>query len=143
VKWTTYSRLRDPRTNVEKGSDVSKEPLIAVIDDDQSFRVALAESLLSLGYETREFASVEEFMAGDGEALCDCVITDVHMPGISGLDLKHLLAAQGSNVPVIMVTAHAEPDLEVRAVSSGAVCLLRKPFKTDALIECLERALKL
>jgi FixJ family two-component response regulator len=120
-----------------------KEPLVAVIDDDDSFRMALAESLLSLGYDARAFASAEEFMAGDGEAQCDCVVTDIHMPGITGLDLKRLLAAQGSNVPVIMVTAHAEPDLEVQAVSSGAVCLLRKPFETDALIECLEKTLKL
>jgi FixJ family two-component response regulator len=129
--------------DAEKGPDVSKEPLVAVIDDDESFRMALAESLLSLGYDTREFASAEEFMAGDGEASCDCVVTDIHMPGISGLDLKRLLAAQGSNMPFIMITAHAEPGLEVQAACSGAVCLLRKPFETDALIECLERALKL
>ncbi len=128
---------------VEKGPDVSKEPLVAVIDDDESFRMALAESLLSLGYDARAFASAEEFMAGDGQASCDCVVTDIHMPGISGLDLKRLLAAHGSTLPVIMITAHTESGLEVQAVSSGAVCLLRKPFETDALIECLERALKL
>ena len=58
---------------------------------------------------------------------------------MSGIDLKRLLAAHGFNVPVIMITAHAEPGLEVQAASSGAVCLLRKPFETDALIECLER----
>lgn len=122
---------------------MSKEPLVAVIDDDESFRMALAESLLSLGYDARAFASAEEFMAGDGEASCDCVVTDIHMPGISGLDLKRLLAAHGSTLPVIMITAHTELGLEGQAVSSGAVCLLRKPFETDALIECLERALKL
>jgi FixJ family two-component response regulator len=64
------------------------------------------------------------------------------MPGMSGLDLKHLLTARGSKIPVIMITARAEPDLEAKAASSGAVCLLRKPFEADALIECLERALK-
>lgn len=122
---------------------MSKEPLVAVIDDDKSFRMALAKSLLSLGYDARAFASAEEFMAGDGEASCDCVVTDIHMPGISGLDLKRLLAAHGSTLPVIMITAHTKSGLEVQAVSSGAVCLLRKPFETDALIECLERALKL
>jgi FixJ family two-component response regulator len=119
---------------------VSRELLIAVIDDDESFRMALVESLGSLGYGARGFASAEEFIAVDGEGSCDCVITDIHMPGMSGFDLKRLLAARGSARPVIMVTAHAEPDLEAKAAASGAVCLLRKPFETDALIDCLERA---
>lgn len=74
------------------------------------------------------------------EGSCDCVITDIHMPGISGFDLKRLLVARGSATPVIMVTARAEPGLEVKAAASGAVCLLRKPFETDALIACLDRA---
>jgi FixJ family two-component response regulator len=67
---------------------VSKEPLIAVIDDDESFRIALVESLYSLGNDAREFASAEEFLAVEG--LCDCVVTDIHMPGMSGFDLKQL-----------------------------------------------------
>lgn len=119
---------------------MSRELLIAVIDDDESFRMALVESLSSLGYSVRGFTSAEEFIAVDGEGSCDCVITDIHMPGMSGFDLKRLLAARGFARPVIMVTAHAEPDLEAKAAASGAVCLLRKPFETDALIDCLERA---
>jgi FixJ family two-component response regulator len=121
---------------------VSREPLIAVIDDDEPFRVALVESLCSLDYAVRGFSSAEEFVAGDAEASCDCVITDIHMPGMSGLDLKRLLTARGSRVPVIMITARAEPGLEAEAAASGAVCLLRKPFESNALIVCLERALK-
>lgn len=121
---------------------MSKEPLIAVIDDDELFRVALVHSLDSLGYGARGFASAEEFLEGDGEGWCDCIVTDVHMPTMSGLDLKHLLAVRGSKIPVIMITANVEPDLEARAASSGAVCLLRKPFEADALLHCLKRALK-
>jgi FixJ family two-component response regulator len=121
---------------------VSREPLVAVIDDDDSFRAALADSLCSLGYGAREFASAEEFIAGDGEGSCDCVVTDIHMPGMSGLELKRLLVSRGSKMPVIMITARAEPGLEAKAASSGAVCLLRKPFESSALIGCLERALK-
>jgi FixJ family two-component response regulator len=120
---------------------VSRELLIAVIDDDEPFRAALVESLLSLGYGARGFASAEEFVAVDGEISCDCVITDIHMPGMSGLDLKRLLAVRDSRVPVIMITARAEPDLEVRAAASGAVCLLRKPFATEALLHCLRSTL--
>ena len=79
--------------------------VIAVVDDDDSFRLALAELLCSLGYGAREFASAEEFIAGDDEEACDCVITDVRMPGMSGLELGHLIASRQSPVPVIMVTA--------------------------------------
>jgi FixJ family two-component response regulator len=114
--------------------------IVAVIDDDESFRIALVESLYSLGYDTREFASAEEFLAGEGS--CDYVVTDVHMPGMSGLDLKRLLTARGSKMPVIMITARAEPELEAIVAFSDVVCLLRKPFEADALIDCPERALK-
>lgn len=121
---------------------MSRKALISVIDDDESFRLALVESLSSLGYRARGFASAEEFIAEDLEGSCDCVITDIHMPGISGFDLKRLLAARGSTVPVIMITARGEQGLEAKAAASGVVCLLRKPFETDALIDCLERAAK-
>jgi FixJ family two-component response regulator len=121
---------------------VSSEPLIAVIDDDEPFRTALVESLCSLGYRARGFASVEEFFAAGGESSCDCVVTDIHMPGMSGLDLQGLLMARDRRVPVIMITARGEPGLEAKATASGAVCLLRKPFGADALIGCLEKALE-
>ena len=121
---------------------MSRECLIAVIDDDESFRVALVASLSSLGYGARGFASAEEFIAGDGTEPYDCVITDIHMPGMSGFDLMRRLLAHHSSVPVIMITADAEPGLEARAAALGAVCLLRKPFEADAMTDCLERALK-
>lgn len=121
---------------------MSSEPLIAVIDDDEPFRTALVESLCSLGYRARGFASAEEFFAASGESSCDCVITDVHMPGMSGLDLLRLLVARDRRVPVIMITARGDPGLEARAAASGAVCLLRKPFGADALIGYLEKVLQ-
>ncbi|HEX3162374.1 MAG TPA: response regulator [Pseudolabrys sp.] len=121
---------------------MSRELLISVIDDDESFRTALVESLRSLGYGARGFASAEEFIAGNGESSGDCIVTDIHMSGMSGFDLKRLLAARGSTVPVIMITARAEHGLEAKAAASGAVCLLRKPFETDVLLDCLERAAK-
>jgi FixJ family two-component response regulator len=121
---------------------VSKGPLIGVVDDDVSFRIALAESLRSLGYEAIEFASGDEFLAQGGEGACDCVISDIHMPGISGFDLKRMLVARGVNLPVIMITARGEKDLDAKAASSDAVCLLRKPFETDLLVGCIAKALK-
>lgn len=119
-----------------------KEFSVAVIDDDDPFREALADSLESLGYLTRGYASADEFLATKTEAGCDCIVTDIHMPGTNGLDLKRQLAQRGSRVPVIMITARAEPELEAQVAASGAICLLRKPFESNALIGCLEKALK-
>jgi FixJ family two-component response regulator len=120
---------------------VSRELLVAVIDDDEPCRSALIESLYSLGFGARGFASADEFVAEDGRAY-DCVITDVHMPGMSGLDLKRLLASHGSDLPVIIITARSEPGLEARAAATGAVGLLRKPFESSELVGCLACALK-
>ena len=120
---------------------MSRELSIAVVDDDESFRIALVESLSSFGYGAHGFPSAEEFIAR-GEEAYDCLITDIHMPGMSGLDLKRLLADRGYRTPVIMITALAEPDLETSAAAAGVAFLLRKPFEADALIDCLERALK-
>jgi len=119
---------------------VSAELLIAVVEDDESFRMALVESLDSLGYRALGFASAEKFIAEDIDKSLDCIITDIHMTGMSGFDLKRFLASRGSTTPVIMITAQAEPALEAKAVACGAVCLLRKPFEADALIDCIERA---
>jgi FixJ family two-component response regulator len=120
---------------------VSREPLVAVIDDDDPFRTALVESVCSLGYVARGFASAEEFVAAEMERACVCIITDIHMPGMSGFDLQRLLIARKARVPVIMITAHAESELEAKAVASGAVCLLRKPVEPDALIGWLEKTI--
>jgi FixJ family two-component response regulator len=122
---------------------VSREPLIAVIDDDKSFRMALVDSLCSLGYGARGFASAEEFIGWEADSSCDCVITDIHMPGMNGLDLGRLLTARPSRVPVIMITARSDAGLDGHAAASGAIGLLRKPFKTASLINCLEKALKI
>ena len=121
---------------------MSSEPLVAVVDDDEPFRTALVESLGSLGYAARGFVSAEEFIASGGEKTCDCVITDFHMPGMSGFDLLRLLGSHASKLPVIMVTARAEAGLEAKATAAGAVCLLRKPFESSSLIGCLEIALR-
>jgi FixJ family two-component response regulator len=121
---------------------VSEESLVVVIDDDEPFRTALVESLGSFGYRVRGFASAEEFVAGNPERACECIITDIHMPGMSGLDLKRHLAAHGSKVPVIMITARAEDGLEARVAASGAVCLLKKPFESADLIGRLKKILE-
>jgi FixJ family two-component response regulator len=122
---------------------VSEEFIIAAIDDDESFRIALVTLLQSLRYEAQGFASAVEFINKGGEGSCHCIITDFEMPEMSGLDLIQLLNARGSTVPVIMVTGRSEAGLEAKVAAGGAVCLLTKPFDVDALIGALERALKI
>ena len=111
---------------------------IAVIDDDDSFRVALVESLSSLGYESKGYASAEDYVRSIGDGSFDCVVTDIHMPSMSGLDLTKCLAARGSTTPVILITARSDSNLEAKAAASGAACLLRKPFEIGDLIKCIE-----
>lgn len=122
---------------------MSQEPLIAVIDDDESFRTALVDLLSSSGYRACGFRSAEAFIASDGIDSYSCIVSDIHMPGMSGIDLNSLLIARDCRVPVIMITARMEAGLEGKALSAGAVCLLHKPFKADALIGIIEANRKL
>ena len=121
---------------------MSRDLEIAVIDDDQSFRMALVESLSSLGYGADGYASVEDYIGSTGGKSFDCVVTDIHMPGMSGLDLMKRLAAGGSTTPVVLITARSDTNLEAKAAAAGAARLLRKPFEINELIECIEGAVK-
>lgn len=114
------------------------EPLISIIDDDQAMRSALVRLIRSLGYVARGFASAEEFIEAGVMPGCSCVVTDVQMPGMSGIHLTRLIAERQSQVPVILITARTEPGIEERAIASGAVAFFRKPLDTTAFIECLE-----
>jgi FixJ family two-component response regulator len=116
--------------------------VISIIDDDESMRLALVGLVRSLGYDARGFASAEEFLASGPVQSWSCIITDIQMPGMSGIDLKQHLAAAQHALPVIMITARHEADLEERALASGAAFFLKKPFEAETLIECLERVLK-
>ena len=121
---------------------MSRDLEIAVIDDDQSFRVALVESLSSLGYRADGYASADDYIGLIGGKSFDCVVTDIHMPGMSGLDLMKRLAAGGSTTPVVLITARSDTNLEAKAAAAGAACLLRKPFEINDLIQCIEGAVK-
>ena len=115
--------------------------LISIIDDDDSLRTALAGLVRSLGYRARAFASAEDFLAAGAAPLSACIVSDIHMPGLSGIELKQRLAQAGCVVPMIMITARSEAGLAERAIASGAFCLLQKPFAAEALIDCLDKAL--
>jgi FixJ family two-component response regulator len=121
---------------------LAKNAMISIVDDDKSVREAAKMLVRSLGYATETFASAEEFLKSG--RLCDtaCLITDVQMPGMSGVDLQSHLAANGHRTPVIFVTAYPEESVRARALNAGAFGFLGKPFSEDSLIACLDRALE-
>jgi FixJ family two-component response regulator len=121
---------------------VSEHPLISVIDDDASLRSALVGLVRSLGHDALGFGSAEEFLQTDAATASDCVISDIQMPGMSGFELAQHLTTRNVFTPIILITARADPGLEEKALASGAVCFLRKPFDGEALIRCMENALE-
>jgi FixJ family two-component response regulator len=114
---------------------------ISIIDDDLATRSALATLMRAKGFDARAYESAEDFLSSGAQDRSRCIITDIHMPGMSGIDLKLRLNEGHCEVPVIMVTARVEERLHERARDAGAFCLLRKPFKVEALMACIERAL--
>ena len=118
-----------------------KMPIVAVVDDDEAVREALSDLLLVLGLACRTFDRTETFMAEYVPDHFDCLITDVSMPGRSGLELQERLRELGSSMPVIVITADTSPATRARALSGGALACLTKPVRDDVLIRHLESAL--
>jgi FixJ family two-component response regulator len=120
---------------------LAKAHLISIIDDDPSVRLATQSLVRSLGYSAEVFSSAEEYLQSGRVRHSSCVITDLHMPGMSGTDLQDRLNACGHQIPIIFVTAYFEERTLARVMDAGAVGFLRKPFADERLIECLDRAL--
>ncbi len=97
---------------------------------------------LLLVYEAEGYASAEEYIGAAGGRSFNCVVTDIHMAGMSGLDLAKHLATQGLSAGVVLITARSERNLEARAAAAGAACVLRKPFEINELVKCIEGAAK-
>jgi FixJ family two-component response regulator len=115
-------------------------PLIAIIDDDLPVRISLASLVRSLGYATCIFESAEAFLQSNEAETCDCVITDVQMPGMDGIELQRTLLASGSTLPMIFITAFPEDRIRDLVLGAGAYGFLSKPFAADALDQCLAAA---
>jgi FixJ family two-component response regulator len=118
-----------------------KVPVIAIIDDDASVRIATSRLVRSLGYHVHAFASADDFLKSQHVNDTRCVIADVQMPGMSGLELQSLLLAQGRTLPMIFITAFFEESIKARALEAGAVAFLGKPFDGRVLIDCIDTAL--
>ncbi|MEA2660324.1 MAG: hypothetical protein QOF64_3189 [Candidatus Binatota bacterium] len=121
---------------------MSNLPLISVVDDDESVRESLSGLIRSVGFGVMVFASAEEFLGSTRLLDTDCLILDVRMPGMSGIDLQRQLAASHTSIPVIFITAHGDEEARVRALNGGAVDYLLKPFSEEALLKAIDTALK-
>ncbi len=115
---------------------------VAVVDDDDSFLRAIGRLLRAAGFEPVAYSSAEAFLADTARPTPDCAVLDIHLGGISGLDLRRQLNAQGSTVPVIFVTAHDEPKVREEAEQVGCSAYLRKPVPGRLLLEAISKALK-
>jgi FixJ family two-component response regulator len=128
--------------HINMAARLAKNAMISIVDDDKSVREAAKMLIGSLGYATATFASAEEFLESGRLRDTACVITDVQMPGMSGVDLQSHLTANGHCTPMIFVTAYPEESLRARAMNGGAFGFLSKPFSEDSLIACLDRAME-
>lgn len=117
-------------------------PCIAIVDDDESVREALRNLLRSVGYEVRTFCSGEEFLERRESEAFACLVTDVQMPGIGGLELQRRIAASDMPLPVILMTAFPRDHVRQQAEQQGAAAFLTKPFDASRMIACVERALQ-
>ena len=120
---------------------MQKVPVIAIVDDDDSFRRATTSFVRSLGYDAAAFDSAEAFLKSKHLREADCLISDVQMPGMTGIELQDELIAQGRAMPIIFITAFPEMKVRAQALASGAVGILDKPFSDQTLIKFLRKAL--
>jgi FixJ family two-component response regulator len=131
-----------PYSHSLKESSLPKAHMISVVDDDQSMRDATSRLVRSLGFAVATFASAEAFLESDRIEDSSCLITDVQMPGLSGVDLQNRLIADGRLMPIIGVTAFPEESIRTQMLEAGAVGFLSKPFNDECLIDCIATALK-
>jgi FixJ family two-component response regulator len=117
-------------------------PLISVVDDDHSVRESLARLIRSVGFGVQVFGSAEEFLGGSHGRHPDCLILDIRMPGMNGLELQRELAVSDRELPVIFITAHgSDQEVRARAIAAGAVDYLLKPLKEDEVLKAIDAAL--
>ena len=118
------------------------DPAIAVVDDDLSVREALRNLFRSVGMQVETFASAQEFFSTPRSSNPACLVLDVRLPGLSGLDVQRRLAGSSSEIPIVFITAHGDIPMSVRAMKAGAVEFLPKPFRDEDLLDAVRQAIK-
>lgn len=121
---------------------LEQRPVISIVDDDESMREATKSLVQSLGFKAQVFASAEEFLGSAQLTGTDCLISDVQMPGLNGVELQDRLRADGHLIPMIFVSAFPNEGQKRKVLAGGAIGYLPKPFKEDHLIDCIDAALK-
>ena len=116
--------------------------MVAVVEDDESYRAAVQRLLKSAGLPVRSFASAEDFLKSGQQQETGCLIADIQMPGMSGLDLQAKLNAEHCPIPIIFITAHGDEEMRLQAMRAGAVKFLAKPFDGAMLLESVRVALQ-
>jgi FixJ family two-component response regulator len=116
--------------------------LVSVVENDQFFRESMRRLMRSLGYSVEAFPSAADFLASPRLVETACLIADVHMPAMTGLELHGHLIDAGHAIPTILVTAYPDEDVRARALRDGIVCYLRKPVDEEDLVRCLRAALQ-
>jgi FixJ family two-component response regulator len=116
-------------------------PLVSVVDDDESVREALPDLLREFGFTVEAFSSAEEFLASDALGRTGCLVLDIRMPGMSGLELQRELIRRQAKIPIIFITAHGDETLRPRLIAAGAVDCLLKPFSETALLAAVNLVL--
>ena len=119
------------------------KPQISVVDNDESMREAIRGLMKSLGYTAKAFGSAEEFLSSRDVPRTSCLIADVQMPGMTGLELHRHLVALGKPIPTILITAYPDDCVRERALGDGVVCYLIKPFDENDLLACIQSSLSI
>jgi FixJ family two-component response regulator len=119
-----------------------KTKLVAIVDDDDLMRSALQGLLKAVGLPAQAFASAEEFLQSGQQRLTACLIADIRMPGMSGLELQAKLNAEHCRIPTIFITAHGDAKMRMQALRAGAVEFMAKPFDDEVLLESVRAALE-
>lgn len=114
--------------------------LVSVVDDDESVRESLPDLLRELGFAVQAFSSAEDFLASDCVSQTRCLLLDIAMPGMSGLDLQRELTRRGQEIPIVFITGHGDETTRPRVLEQGAVECLFKPFSDTALLQALNAA---
>lgn len=116
-------------------------PLVAIVDDDKSIRVAVSNLLQSAGWSTAAFDDARSFLGSAHRQRAACIVADVRMPGITGFEMHEELVASGQGIPTVLITAYPDDSVRARAREAGIVCCLSKPFAPDELLDCVRAAL--
>jgi FixJ family two-component response regulator len=119
----------------------SERPLVSVVDDDQSVRESLPDLLREFGFSASTFSSAREFLLSDRVTQTKCLILDVAMPGMTGLELQQELKSRGQSIPIVFITGQRDERVRTQALSEGAMNFLYKPFSDTALLEALNAIL--